>query len=291
MLNPERPGVLAWNIVNFVIIGFYLFETGMLVGWGDTYWQDELRYFYYGNIFFILFFLADMMICPLKAYYQNGILVQNRVSIFKRYYRLYLWFDLLAFLGVLIPYVALDAASNYFKILFAFKLVTAYDLDKYLMLLVRNRFRKSHLYAMARIIFFMILWSHWLGVGFFALDYMVYASNYYGPNTPMYCWLYNSGLGAGHDLTQEHWTIQYLYTLYFSVGNITTIAYGDITARNPVEAIYTIFNMTMSILLFTYFFKGMIEVIFLAQADDIENSNNVSLIRRYLKNNMVSSRL
>lgn len=137
------------------------------------------------------------------------------------------------------------------------------------MMLVRNRFRRSHFYAMARIVFFMLLWGHWLGVGFFAVDYQVYASNFYGPNTPNYCWVYNSGLNPGHNLTVQHWSIQYLYTLYFSVGNITTIAYGDITARNPITCLYTIFAMSMSVLLFTYFFKQMIEVIFVAQADDI----------------------
>lgn len=63
--------------------------------------------------------------------------------------------------------------------------------------------------------------------------------------------------------------MQYLYSLYYSVGNITTIAYGDITARNPASAAYTIINMSVSILLFTFYFKSMIEVIFLAQADDI----------------------
>ena len=53
------------------------------------------------------------------------------------------------------------------------------------------------------------------------------------------------------------------------MGNITTIAYGDITARNPASAAYTIINMSVAILLFTFYFKSMIEVIFLAQADDI----------------------
>jgi len=40
--------------------------------------------------------------------------------------RLYLWFDLLAFIGVLIPYLATDIYFNFFKALFAFKLVLAY---------------------------------------------------------------------------------------------------------------------------------------------------------------------
>lgn len=100
------------------------------------------------------------------------------------------------------------------------------------MLFMQSRFEKSHIYSIVRIIFFMILWSHWLGVGFFAIDYMVLANNSYGPNTPNYCWVYNSGLNF--NLSQAHWSVQYVYSLYYAVGNISTIAYGDITARNPI---------------------------------------------------------
>ena len=63
---------------------------------------------------------------------------------------------------------------NFFKFLFLFKLITAYQLDKYLMMLIRNRFKRSHYYAVGRIVFFMILWSHWMAVGYYALDYWIY---------------------------------------------------------------------------------------------------------------------
>jgi hypothetical protein len=42
------------------------------------------------------------------------------------------------------------------------------------------------------------------------------------------------------------------------VGNITTIAYGDITAKNPLDALFLIFTMILTILLFTYFFKEIL---------------------------------
>ena len=173
---------------------------------------------------------------------------------------MYLWFDLVALISVAAPYFSLSLSFNYFKLLFIVKLIPAYDLDKYLLMYVKSRFKRSHIYGLFRLIMLIILWSHWFGVGFFALDYWVYSSNYYGPNTPSYCWIYNSPLNF--NITQTHWTIQYLYSLYFSIGNITTIAYGDIVPRNPVEALYATFAMTFAILLFTYFFKSMIELIF-----------------------------
>lgn len=163
---------------------------------------------------------------------------------------------MLGLLGVIIPYVNQSVASNLFKLLFLGKIYNAYEIDKYLLMIVRNKFKHAHVYAIARVVYLTILWSHYLGVGFFAIDYMVYQTNYYGPNTPNVCWIFNSVLD--YNITQSPWWIQYLYSLYFSVGNITTIAYGDIVARNPIEAVFVIFSMIVTIMLFTYFFKSIL---------------------------------
>jgi len=186
--------MLISNILNFTIIIFYLIEIGLIVGFGEIFWQDELKYFYEGNIFFIVFFLMDILLSPLKAFYSNGIMIISRVVIFKRYSRFYLWLDLVAFLSVLAPYVSLSFKTNYFKLLFFVKLIPAYDLDRYLLMYVKNQSKRSHVYGLLRLILMMVLWAHWFGVGFFALDYWVYSSNFYGPNTPNYCWIYNSAL-------------------------------------------------------------------------------------------------
>ena len=143
---------------------------------------------------FVAFFILDILISPLKAYYQKGILVTSRVSIFKRYYQLYLWLDLIALVSIIAPYVSLSLTTNYFKLLFASKLLTTYELDKYLLMYVKNRFKRSYVYGLIRLVLLVILWSHWFGIGFFSLDYWVYTTNYYGPNTPNYCWIYNSPL-------------------------------------------------------------------------------------------------
>jgi len=164
-----------------------------------------------------------------------------------------LWIDILGLIGVIIPYIDQSVISNLFKLLFLGKLYNAYEIDRYLLMIIRNRYNRSHIYAISRVVYLTILWTHYLGVMFFSIDYTIYESNYYGPNTPNYCWIYNDLLDF--NISQEPWWIQYLYSFYFSVGNITTIAYGDITAKNPIDAAFLIFSMIMTILLFTYFFK------------------------------------
>ena len=54
----------------------------------------------------------------------------------------------------------------------------------------------------------------------------------YGPNTPMITWVYNSM--AFYQLAFLNWYEMYSYIMYYGVAFVTTIAYGDITPKNPV---------------------------------------------------------
>ena len=187
--------MVAWNTLNLVIINFYILELGLLVGWGDRFWHDEVNVLLGLNIAFLAVFLIDIFLSPLKAYYENGVLIQNRNIIFRHYVRLSLWIDLLGFIGVLIPYTTLELITNWFKVLFIGKIYNAYQLDKYLFMLIRNRFNSSYFFSIGRVLYLALLWAHVLGVGFFAIDNHIYHTNLFGPNTPNHCWIYNSGLG------------------------------------------------------------------------------------------------
>ena len=96
---------------------------------------------------------------------------------------------------------------------------------------------------------FLILGSHYIGIFFYMIDYYVYVTNYYGPNTPNLCWIYNAQAFSQMILILP-WYGQYEYTMYFSIGTMTTIAYGDITPLNPLETIY----ITLALLLYTVCF-------------------------------------
>lgn len=45
--------------------------------------------------------------------------------------------------------------------------------------------------------------------------------------------------------------------------------------------------MTFAVMLFTYFFKEMIELIFESEAEEIDNKQSFSVIKRFLINNKV----
>lgn len=136
----------------------------------------------------------DLFISPLKAFYNKGILIENRVTIFKRYIRKGFWLDLIGFLALLIPYIHRGLISNIFKLFFLTKFYELYYLDQYVALMIKNNFKRSHFYSIFRVVYIAFLWAHYLGIGFYKVSEYVYLTNYYGPNTPNVCWIYNSSI-------------------------------------------------------------------------------------------------
>lgn len=47
---------------------------------------------------------------------------------------------------------------------------------------------------------------------------------------------------------------QYLYSFYFSIVTLSTIAYGDITPQNPTETVLVMAMLAFLLLLYAYIF-------------------------------------
>lgn len=102
---PDGLFLLCWDSLNLFAILFYIVEIGFLLGFGNTFWQSELKYFSSVTVIFCLVFLADIFISPLKAFYHKGLLVTKRSTIINRYMSFGLWIDIVALIGLVIPYV------------------------------------------------------------------------------------------------------------------------------------------------------------------------------------------
>lgn len=77
-----------------------------------------------------------------------------------------------------------------------------------------------------------------MNIFFYLVGLYVYNTNYYGPNTPMISWIYNSW--AFYQMAFLEWYRMYAYIMYCGIAFVTTIAYGDVTPKNPVECIFII---------------------------------------------------
>jgi hypothetical protein len=97
---------------------------------GSTVWDEELEYLMPLNVFFILFLALDILLVPLKAYYEWGFLITNKTDIFNAYMRIRFWLDLLSLFSIALPYIIQDVSSNWAKVFFIiYRLYALNNLD------------------------------------------------------------------------------------------------------------------------------------------------------------------
>lgn len=85
------------------MIIFYVLELGLLLAFQEAFWQDEMKDFVAVHVIFILVIVADMLISPLKCYYEEGLLIKDISLILSKYVRVDLWIDLLGLIAVTVP--------------------------------------------------------------------------------------------------------------------------------------------------------------------------------------------
>lgn len=57
----------------------------MIAAFGNSFWQDELHNYTVAHVIFIFVLTADIILSPLKSYYDEGILIIDIRSIFFKY--------------------------------------------------------------------------------------------------------------------------------------------------------------------------------------------------------------
>jgi hypothetical protein len=68
--------------------------------------------------------IIDVLISPLKAFYRDGLLIKDVLSISKAYVEKDLWIDILAIFAVLMPLFIRFLLSNILKIVWFAKMGT-----------------------------------------------------------------------------------------------------------------------------------------------------------------------
>ena len=193
---------------------------------------------------FVLF--SDIVVQMSTGYYKEGILIMDKIKIVKHYLTKYFLIDLVGALIVTIAFLTGSMVLNYFKVLFYFKILTLSKIDGIYQKMLIFYLRWNIIYLVFRQILIVIISTHYIGVIFFWVDYTVYSTNYYGPSTPARCWIFTAT--AYSQLIFEPWYIWYIYSIYWSLGTMTTIAYGDITPKNPIDTVSSfLFRYTLSL--------------------------------------------
>jgi flagellar biosynthesis protein FliR len=53
----------------------------------------------------------------------------------------------------------------------------------------------------------------------------------------------------------------YVYVMYYSIAVVTTIAYGDVTPKNPIEVMFTILALIFQTVLWGYILSEILRLL------------------------------
>lgn len=103
---------------------------------------------------------------------------------------------------------------------------------------------------------------------------------------------------------QEHWLIscsampylysepvgiQYLYSFYFSIVTLSSVAYGDITPLNPTETSFVVFVLAFLLGFYAYIFAQIYEVVNWFNRKPNQIQENKHKIADFLKAHKIST--
>ena len=243
-----------------MVIAFYFLEIGLLIAFPNRFWQHDLNHLMPLQVCFILILAADVLISPLKAYYDCGLLITNPHLTLRRYTRACIWIDLAGIVVVIVPLATGNLNANYGKALWFLKVYTAFLINNEYERMTQLHLTLNTCYLIFKIFVVFYWFSHFIGVGFYRVSLWVYQNNYYGPNTPNICWIYHATAYYQMVLLLP-WTEMYTYIMYYSIALVTAIAYGDITPLNPIEVYYTIGVLLVITVLLGYLLTEILRIL------------------------------
>lgn len=124
MVRPNNTILLCWDVVIVVTVIFYIMEMGFLMGFGESFWEDELNTILSIHIIIIICLCFDVLLSPCKAFYQDGLLIKDSVAILRRYISFEGPLDFLTIISIIIPLATQDLSTNWIKIIWILKLYT-----------------------------------------------------------------------------------------------------------------------------------------------------------------------
>ncbi|KAL4469170.1 hypothetical protein ABPG72_008910 [Tetrahymena utriculariae] len=230
---------LIWDLIQilFILINSFIipFEIAFLNG--ETFDQN-LKI-----ISMIIFFIHFFMVLN-TAYYENGILQNNRINILINFTNKHFIIEFLAFICLYYNPFGIPLL----RILFLIKFYQFYETVQNLiesLQLSDKYFFLIHLFTLLIEIIFLchVFACTWYGIGQFQLNYNMFPNwiDSYGIN--------NLIIGS-----------RYIQSVYFAIVTVGTIGYGDINPKSDVEKVFISTMTLLSCGIFAYIISNIQDV-------------------------------
>ncbi|CAD8082694.1 unnamed protein product [Paramecium primaurelia] len=269
---PQDNFVKYWNLFSilfsFFILWFSPFITSFQLLQNSSVQQSI--------VFIFIFLLVDGLITCNKAYLKQGELVISRRQIINNYLRNQVLSD---FLNLTI-WILMYNGIEYFQIteiLSIFQIILIINtVYKKINNFVDYLYLNGNLSEVLDLVFLIISLYYFVHIIGCLWHYLAVI----GEQLNEVSWIQK------HSLENQSYIIKYDYAVYWATMTMVTVGYGDITASNPIEIVFSNFTMFISSFVFAYSMNSI--GIIIKNLYDVRNLyKQLILINAYMKNNLV----
>ncbi|KAL7502499.1 hypothetical protein ACHAXN_000448, partial [Cyclotella atomus] len=257
IMLPQNRFRLAWDVIMALLLMIMAFYIPYRVAF---YWNDEEEEDSTVFIFEMLvdaMFAMDILLNFFTAYTDpsTSLMVTTPKLIAKKYIKSYFFVDLIATLPL--GYILTHSSSTAIKIgklgrlpklvkfvrgLRLLKLLRVYKLQKFIMRL-EGEYNVHHgVSRLIKIVVTILVVTHMVGCFWYLIGLL--SSEEDG-------WVFRYGLILSPR------DVQYVAAMYWAFSTLTTVGYGDISARTPQEQIYAMVMMLVGVSWYAYIVSSM----------------------------------
>jgi len=257
-IRPDKKIKIIWDLVIILIISLYFYIIPMQLSF-DMFYDDELEYFFqkhYVNpslasflvIFPEMLLIIDTLLKFITGFYENGIVIEDKISIIHHYLRTGLVFDILSYLPVLVQSIMKQVFPQIMEILKFFQLLMFFKIKRVKMAIfnyeeiIASNGKHDFLLTFCKMMYVIIFITHLNACIWHAIAYF----------NPGVSWLDFNGF------RQDYWTERYIYSFYWAISMFATIGFGEkISPRNCIECMMGGLILIISVLLIGYCINSM----------------------------------
>ena len=261
VIRPDKKIKIIWDLIIIIIISIYFYFIPMQLSFG-MYFDDELEKNFQNYDFnpklasFLIIFpelmlVIDTLLKFITGYYENGVVIEDKILIIHHYLKTGLLFDFLSYVPILIQslvkklFPEISLILKCLQLLMFFKIKRVKIAIKNYEEIIASNGEHDFLLSFIKLLYVVIFITH--------LNACIWhAIAYFYPLNSCCTWLDYSNLQSAS------WVTRYIYSFYWAMSMMSTIGFGEkISPQNNLECMFGAVILLISVLLFGYCINSM----------------------------------